>query len=207
MARFARAAAFVFLLLVARQTWADTPAELDKQLRALEKEIEKVRELKFLTPVVGRIVPRPKRGAEGIQGYYDTKQKALFLYDDIKGSYYKGTLIHEMVHALQDQYFGLSRQDDAKLDSDAALARAALIEGDATYTMIEVLRKEQPHVAKMLSTSLDKAKNLRNAFLYGIGAKYVQQVKQAGGWKAVNDRYHFPPTSTAAILHPTERFT
>src|SRR5262245_51007119 len=190
--------------------------ELDKQLRALEKEIEKVRELKFKSPVVASVVPRPKAGAEGVQGYYDTKKKALFLYDDLKGNYYKGTLIHEMVHALQDQHFGLARQDDARLDTDAALARAALIEGDATYTMIELLQKEQPHVTKMLATSLDKSKNLRNAFLYGIGARYVQEMEKHGGWEDVNERsrrktlnhpYRIPPTSTAAILHPDERIT
>src|SRR5262245_54397479 len=181
--------------------------ELDKQLRALEKEIEKVRELKFKSPVVASVVPRPKAGAEGVQGYYDTKKKALFLYDDLKGNYYKGTLIHEMVHALQDQHFSLARQDDARLDTDAALARAALIEGDATYTMIELLQKEQPHVTKMLATPLDRSKNLRNAFLYGIGAKYVQELKKRGGWKAANDRYRLPPTATAAILHPDERIT
>ncbi len=205
--RLAALLALLLPLLTRADEGSDRQAGLDKQLRALEKEIEKNRELKFLSPVVGRIVPRPKTGAEGVQGYYDTKQKALFLYDDIKGSYYKGTLIHEMVHALQDQHFGLARQDDARLDSDAALARAALIEGDATYTMIEVLQKEQPHVTKMLSTSLDKARNLRNAFLYGVGAKYVQRLKQRGGWKAVNDLYRFPPTTTAAVLHPDERIT
>lgn len=182
-------------------------ADLDRQLRALEKEIEKVRELKFVSPVVAHVIPRPKTGAEGIQGYYDTKKKAVYLYDDLKGNYSKGTLIHEMVHALQDQHFGLARQDDAPLTSDAELARAALIEGDATYTMIEVLEKEQPHVRKMLSTSLDKARNLRNAFLYGLGAKYVQRLKEKDGWKAVNDRYLSPPTSTAAVLHPDERVT
>jgi uncharacterized iron-regulated protein len=182
-------------------------ADLDKQLRELEKEIEKVRGLKFKSPVVASVIPRPKAGAEGVQGYYDTKKKALFLFDDVKGNYFKGTLIHEMVHALQDQHFGLSRQDDAPLDSDTELARAALIEGDATYTMIELLQKEQPHVTKMLSTSLETAKNLRNAFLYGLGARYVQGLKKRGGWKAVNDRYRFPPTSTAAILHPDERIT
>lgn len=210
MPSVARLAA-ILLVLAATTLVADPPAErqaeLDKQLRALEQEIEKVRELKFKSPVVGHVIARPKTGFDGVQGYYDSKKKALFLFDDIKGNYYKGTLIHEMVHALQDQHFGLARQDDAPLDSDAAMARAALIEGDATYTMIELLQKEQPHVAKMLGTSLDKSKNLRNAFLYGIGAKYVQELKKRGGWKAVDGRYRFPPTSTAVILHPDERIT
>ncbi len=179
---------------------------LDRQLRQLEKEIEKVRGLKFKKPVVAHVIARPKgREYAGIQGYYDAKKKALYLFDDIKGNYYKGTLIHEMVHALQDQHFGLARQDDISTDSDRALARAALVEGDATFTMIEVLRKEQPAVARMLDTTLDKSRNLRNAFLYGLGARYVQALHKRGGWGLVNQRYRFLPTATAVILHPDER--
>src|SRR5262245_55705802 len=177
MPTLTRAALLSFLVTVAGLA-ADGPAvrqaEIDKQLRALEKEIEKVRELKFKTPVVAKVIARPKAGADGVQGYYDTKQKALFLYDDVKGSYAKGVLIHEMVHALQDQHFGLAKLHAATFGSDAELAMAALIEGDATLTMIELLKKEQPHVEKMLATDLGKAKNLQNAFLYGQGAKFVQ---------------------------------
>jgi uncharacterized iron-regulated protein len=181
------------------------PGPFDRQLRQLEKEIEKVRGLKFKRPVVAHVIARGKGDSPHIQGYYDAKKKALYLYDDIKGNYRKGTLIHEMVHALQDQHFGLARQDDISTDSDAVLARAALIEGDATFTMIEVLKKEQPAVMHMLATTLEKAGNLRNAFLYGLGAKFVQHLKNHGGWERVNERYRFAPTSTAVILHPAER--
>lgn len=197
------------LLAAAVLAHADTPtarqAELEKQVRQLEKEIEKVRSLKFKKPVTARVIPRPKDGRPGIQGYYDTKEKALFLYDDVKSNYWKGTLVHEMVHALQDQHFGLSKLHAASFGSDAELALAALVEGDATLTMIELLGQEQPHVKKMLETDLNKARNLQNAFLYGQGAKWVQAVKAKGGWAAVDARYHFPPTATAVILHAGER--
>ncbi|MFO0842595.1 MAG: ChaN family lipoprotein [Gemmataceae bacterium] len=190
---------------------ADTPSvqqtEVERQLRQFEKEIEKVRELKFKKPVVAHVIPRPAKGAEGVQGYYDTKKKALFLYDDVKGNYAKGVLVHEMVHALQDQHFGLAKLHSTSFGSDQELALAALIEGDATLTMIELLKKEQPHAEKMLLTDLSKAKNLQNAFLYGAGARFVSEVKRRGGWKAVDQRYRFRPTSTAAVLHPGERIT
>jgi uncharacterized iron-regulated protein len=180
-------------------------AELEASIRKLEKEIEKVRGLKFLKPVVAHVISRPKEGREGIQGYYDLKKKALFLFDDIKGSYQKGVLIHEMVHALQDQHFGLDKLHDPSISADAELARAALIEGDATLTMIEVLGKEQPYAAKMLSVPLEKSRHLQNAFLYAQGARFVQALKKRGGWSAVDIRYRFPPQSTATILHPDER--
>lgn len=176
---------------------------LDETLRKLENDIAAIRELKFKSPVNAKVIARPKDATKGIQGYYSIKEKTLYLYDDLKGNYERGVLIHEMVHALQDQHFGLAQLHQETFGTDAELAMAALIEGDATYTMIEVLKKEQPSVEKMLDTTLEKAKNLRNAFLYGIGAKYVKGLKEKGGWASVNARYKFfKPRSTATILNP-----
>jgi uncharacterized iron-regulated protein len=186
---------------------SERQVELEKSLRFLEKEIEKARGLAFKKPVVARIIPRPKDVAPGLQGYYSTKDKALTVYDDIKGNYEKGVLIHEMVHALQDQHFGLDKLHQSAFSSDDELAHAALIEGDATFTMIKVLEKDQPRAARMLDTPLEKANNLQNAFLYAQGARYVRAIQAKGGWPAVNARYRFPPSSTASILHPEERIT
>jgi uncharacterized iron-regulated protein len=177
-------------------------SDLDATLRQLEKDIGAVRGLAFKSPVAAKVIPRGKDAAVGAQGYYSTKDKTLYVYDDVAGNYQRGVLIHEMVHALQDQHFGLTKLHRADLDSDAELALAALVEGDATYTMIELLKKEQPKAAAMLDVPLDKAKDLRKAFLYAQGARYVKALKERGGWEAVNNRYRFAPRTTAAILHP-----
>jgi uncharacterized iron-regulated protein len=176
--------------------------KLDALLRKLEKDIAKVRGLEFKSPVVAKIIPRPAKAAKSIQGYYSIKEKRLFLYDDLSSAYERGVLIHEMVHTLQDQHFGLAKLHQESFGSDAELALAALIEGDATFTMIELLKKDQPRVAAMLDSPLEKAKNLQNAFLYAQGARFVKALKERGGWKAVNAAYRFPPKTTAAILHP-----
>ncbi len=179
--------------------------ELEKLLRKLEKEIAEVRGLKFKEPVKAKIISRAKDAPKGVQGYYSLKDKSLFLYDDIKGSYQMGVLIHEMVHALQDQHFGLKKlHETGRASGDRDKAMAALIEGDATYTMIELLKKDQPRVAAMLESPLDKSQNLQNAFLYAQGARYVKALKEKNGWPAVNRVYAFSPGSTAAILSPGE---
>ncbi len=181
---------------------AQPPKLVDETLRKLEKDIAAARGLEFKTPVNAKVIARTKDSAKSVQGYYSTKDKTLYLYDDIAGNYERGVLIHEMVHALQDQHFGLAKLHQDSFGSDAELALAALIEGDATFTMIEVLKMDQPKVTAMLETSLEKAKNLRNAFLYGVGARYVKTLKDKGGWASVNARYKFPPRTTAAILTP-----
>lgn len=183
---------------------AESRADLVKQVRELEAAIEKARGLKFKKPVVVNVIPRGKDAPAGVQAYYDNKKKEVFLYDDIKGNYAKGVLIHELVHALQDQHFNLTKLHQETFGSDRELAVAALIEGDATLVSIEMLQKEQPFMAKMLETKLEKAKNLQNAFLYGVGARWVKSMKDKGGWEAVNRRYQFMPMSTATVLHPGE---
>lgn len=171
-------------------------------LRALEKDIAAARGLEFKEPVKAKTIPRPKEGREGIQGYYSTDDKTLYLFDDISGKYERGVLIHEMVHALQDQHFGLAKLHQATFEDETELALAALIEGDATFTMIEVLKKDQPRAGAMLDAPLAKSRNLRNAFLYAQGARYVRALRDKGGWALVNAAYRRPPRSTAAVLHP-----
>lgn len=137
---------------------ADKPADSDLEttVRKLEKEITAPHGLAYKTPVVAKIIPRPKDADKHLQGYYSPRDKTLFVYADVSGSYQRGVLIHEMVHALQDQHFGLDKLHQTDDDDDAAMAKAALIEGDATYTMIEVLKKDQPKVAAMLDAPLEK---------------------------------------------------
>jgi uncharacterized iron-regulated protein len=182
---------------------APSPQEdFQATLRKLEKEIAAVRGLPFKSPVTAKIIARPKDVAKSTQGYYSIKDKTLYVYDDIAGAYERGVLIHEMVHALQDQHFGLAKLHQTGFNSDAELALAALIEGDATFTMIEMLKKDQPKVAGMLDVSLALAKDVERAFVYSQGARYVKALKDKGGWEAVNAAYRNPPRSTAAVLHP-----
>jgi uncharacterized iron-regulated protein len=184
---------------------ADEPRpgkDFEATLRKLEKDIAAVRGLEFKSPVAAKVIARPKDALKAVQGYYSTKEKTLYVYDDIAGVYERGVLIHEMVHALQDQHFGLEKLHQTSFSSDADLALAALVEGDATFTMIELLKQDQPKVSAILEAPLEKAGDIQKAFLYAQGARYVKAVKERGGWAAVNSAYRFPPRSTASILHP-----
>src|SRR5262249_46833737 len=93
--------------LAAAPAHAQPPKDLDAKLRQLEKQIAEVRGLAFKTPVDAKIIPRPQGKDRSLQGYYSPREKRLYLYDDLTGNYERGVLIHEMVHALQDQHFGL----------------------------------------------------------------------------------------------------
>ena len=173
-----------------------------KEVRELQDRIEKVRGLKFKEPVRVERVSRPGGEDPGKQGYYDPAAKRLVLFSDVKGSYQKGVLIHELVHALQDQHFNLqklgAKLHQADENNDEALALSALIEGDASLAMVEVLQDEQPAAGKMLEGKLETARNLRNAFLYGQGGRFVQSLKAKGGWK--------PQRADGSGFTPARRF-
>src|SRR5215831_15852846 len=97
---------------------ADLP---EATLRQLEKDIAAIRGLEFKQPVVAKLIPRAKDADRHLQGYYSIKDKTLYLYDDLAGNYERGVLVHEMVHALQDQHFGLAKLHDANFEDDAEL--------------------------------------------------------------------------------------
>jgi hypothetical protein len=73
-----------------------------------------------------------------VLGFYDDVDKRMVVVTDVGlDAEAKLTYAHEYTHALQDAAFGLdSLQTDAVGEDDRGLARTALIEGDATVSML-----------------------------------------------------------------------
>lgn len=73
-----------------------------------------------------------------VLGFYDDIDKRMVIVTDAGlDAVAKLTYAHEYTHALQDAAFGLdSLETDADGEDDRGLARTALIEGDATVTML-----------------------------------------------------------------------
>ena len=71
--------------------------------------------------------------SEQIMGYYDPKTKVLYVAKDAPDAYVGLTILHELVHALQDQYVNLDSLEAIVNDDDRATAAQAVIEGEATY--------------------------------------------------------------------------
>ena len=127
-------------------------------------------------------------------------------------------LAHELDHALTDQVLDLPLDAGrpAPGTEDAALARLALIEGDATLAMqLYALR----HVglleqlsglggaagAQQQLTSLPHHVRSTLTFPYLQGLAFACRLHADGGWRAVDRAYDEPPTTTAQVLFP-ERY-
>lgn len=75
--------------------------------------------------------------------YYDPETKGFFVLMQGMPEVMQGVLYsHELYHAMQDQYFDLTRfiegpgkPGDPNFNSDRHLARGAVVEGEATYLM------------------------------------------------------------------------
>ncbi|HYX23121.1 MAG TPA: hypothetical protein VFC23_03125, partial [Thermoanaerobaculia bacterium] len=176
-----------------------------------------------------------------VAGYYDTERKYLAMVRRGGAAGKEGAddddmvLVHELTHALQDQSFDLENleKDDDPL-SDAGTAVTALVEGDATLTMIDYQAQtsleKTPGADRLISSLLadpDKLAQsmpdlpgagqfaqapewLRDNLLFGYlqGMTFCMSVRSRGGQKLLD--YAFttdPPRSTEQILHPEKWHT
>ena len=150
-------------------------------------------------------------------GFYEPHEKTMFLGGDLHGQELDATLWHELVHALQDQHYGLEKllnwSDDA---GDWQGAVHALAEGDATSTMVDGLFAEKGMHAPDLP---DSVMDLQGALSAGTvlqvppivkrsvvapyidGLAFVNSLRRRGGWPAVAAAWQRLPASTEQILH------
>jgi hypothetical protein len=179
---------------------------------------------------------------EQVVGYYDADQKHLVVRDDIMRSFAEGkpaddsndlteariVLVHELVHALQDQNLDLNAHIHLERDTDASNAFHALVEGDATLAMIGyALEREQVPLHRLTGnptqvrsfsdvvrrsplagSELEQAPAIVRVPLlsaYVDGLSFCASLHGSGGFAAVDRAHSAPPVSTEQVLHP-ERF-
>lgn len=155
-----------------------------------------------------------------LAGFYDPRGKSMYLARDLAPAAEHATLAHELVHALQDQYWDLgSRLEYRPGQGDAQSALHALAEGDATSAMLEIplvgLERsalDVPESALSLEMELTMATDeramtvprvLRASLVapYIDGLRFVHALRRRGGWAAVDAAWKAPPTTTEQLLH------
>lgn len=164
---------------------------------------------------------------EQAAAFYDFHRKKLFISDWATVNMRDVALIHELAHALADQNYPIQRYTDKGADnSEASLAREAVVEGQASWLMLEVGARRtgktlaNPETAhEFLDTSGDTQQSeypvFNNAplylrrtlmFPYDEGEKFQQAVFLHDGAQAFSRVFRDPPTSTAQIEHPERYF-
>jgi len=150
-------------------------------------------------------------------GFYEPHEKTMFLGADLQGQELDATLWHELVHALQDQHYGLEKLLSFANDAgDWQSAVHALAEGDATSAMIDAMFADKGGHAPDLP---DSVMDLQSALSAGSvqqvpaiikrsvvapyvdGLSFVNSLRRRGGWAAVDAAWKRLPTSTEQVLH------
>lgn len=139
----------------------------------------------------------------------------------------KSVIIHELDHALQDQYFDLGAKIKGllKTSTDEALAGQSVFEGEATYIMFDYMLQACGFNIEMLpenfldmmteayeSPGFSKDKTMKDAppyfretsiFPYLHGLAFIRHIKSKKGWEGVNELYSNLPVSTAQVINPS----
>jgi hypothetical protein len=124
--------------------------------------------------------------SDWVGGFYSNSTNSI----TVVGEAPESTLVHEYVHALQDQHFDLSSYDVPT--SDGFLARRAVVEGDATLAELRFVMQDFGGVdlqdadwAEILSTGRENGDDYLTSadypvffldypsFVYGFGLEYT----------------------------------
>ena len=170
---------------------------------------------------------------EELVGYYDPKQRLLAVRDDVARSLgrhasgsdieWRATVVHELVHALQDQHLGLGTAMDLERTTDEDNAFGALVEGDATLAMLGYVAgkagltlpqmvRDQAQLEASLGASPERITGALKAapaivrepllFRYRTGALFAASLFQRGDWEAVNLAHTHVPVDTLTVIEP-----
>jgi hypothetical protein len=164
---------------------------------------------------------------EQAAAFYDFKRKKLFISDWATANMRDVALIHELAHALADQNFSIQKFSNRGNDnSEDSMAREAVVEGQASWLMLEVGARRtgktlaDPQTAReFLGTGAESETSdypvfnkaplyLKRTlmFPYDEGEKFQQAVFLHDGKAAFARVFQDAPSSTAQILHPVRYF-
>src|SRR3954463_7912517 len=145
----------------------------------------------------------------GTLGFYDFKDKRLYVRGTRATPGVRAVLSHELTHALDDQWFGLLRPGLRKDNQEKDLAFTALSEGDAERTRIayeatmtkadqQAAKREEgdsvapPHVPQVVLLLI--------AFPYIVGPRFVNTLFTRGGTKEIDRAFRTPPVSSEQLI-------
>ena len=134
-------------------------------------------------------------------GLYEPFSQRIVVRDVSVDRELEWTIVHELVHAVQDQHFGpLFR---ANLGEDATLAMTTLIEGEAEW-IAEAWARDQPPVdvvSEPFETELPLGIIVSGSLPYILGPIYVDTIARQDH-AAIDEAHANPPASSSETMRP-----
>ena len=167
---------------------------------------------------------------EQAAAFYDFHRKKLFISDWAAQNMRQAALVHELGHALADQNYSLEKfLGKGSDDSEDSAAREAVVEGQASWLMLEYAARRIGRSLKDPATAEEFLKQdeseegagdkeypvFSNAplyirrtlmFPYDEGELFQQAVFLKDGKDGFAELFRNPPVTTAQIMHPERYF-
>lgn len=153
-------------------------------------------------------------GDAGVLGYYESERQRIVLRSGDITAYTKTVLVHELVHALEDQVFGIDREEYDGRDDEIAWTFSALIEGSAGFieeryrdTLSTAERDEEIAVQNSLPRTVSLSE-FTTSFLelqfgrYRYGDAFAEALWDEGQ-SAVDEALEDPPTTSEVVIDPS----
>ena len=152
---------------------------------------------------------------EAVGGLYDPEDERIVLISDDPDDLVvdNSTLMHEYLHALQDQHYNLTQEYLQPPTQDQQLARNGLIEGDAVYLeevyaeycetewdCVEVPDDEEEEPEEPAEFNLGLWVTIFQP--YSDGPQYVAEILETEGQEGLDERFDDPPATSSEIIHP-----
>ncbi len=207
---------------------SDVVVELDddaafeaRLLEDFEEDVEDVEDSEVFYRALGLLDPDEslldelrKIFAAGVLGFYDTETNELVVRGRTPTPYVQKTIVHELVHALDDQHFELNRPQYDDRKDEISLGLSAVVEGNASRVESEWL-SEQPSEFRdqVRAEEAEFASGIDvDAFppilLFQIGAPYQQgevfvgRLLAENGERGVDAALTDPPDTSEQFLFP-----
>jgi hypothetical protein len=159
----------------------------------------------------------------GVAGFYDPRKKYFRIVEGFVGDGQRPTILHELTHALEDQYFDLrGRVKPIEEDADRMFAEKCIEEGAAELARVRY-EAEHPELKRVfaeaqndpqMAAAQKKLLPTIPAFMwqstlmqYSYGLRFVQRTVEGGTFaERMAALYKDPPVSQEQILHPDRWF-
>ncbi|MEX2660013.1 MAG: hypothetical protein WD232_09970, partial [Acidimicrobiales bacterium] len=153
----------------------------------------------------------------GVLGFYDPETGELVVRGAAITPYTRSTIVHELVHAHDDQRFELHRPELDYAVDESGLAFSSLVEGNAVR--IQQAWERQLSSAERADLQREQLKSVAGIdfgevplvllqqieFPYSTGPVLVEALLEEGGEARVDAAFDEPPTTSEQVIDP-ERY-
>lgn len=149
-------------------------------------------------------------------GFYDPETEELYVEGERITALRRVVIVHELTHALDDQYFNLQRTDAMeKRPDESAFGFLSLIEGSAKRVEAayreslsdeeerEVMAEETQLASGLDTLSLPVSVLLLQQIPYTSGEILARQLVTEGGNAGLDRSFRVPPATSEQVLEPT----